>query len=104
MSNGQGAGDGTVRSFSFVLFAQVNINAATLLSNTDWFVRTQSTTGTDKDTGNAVTGGSAKTTGSIGVIPACELLLHAYHAFGCCLLLPADKCLPVENRRHTTVQ
>ncbi|WIA41519.1 hypothetical protein OEZ86_008890 [Tetradesmus obliquus] len=63
-ANAGGAGDGTVQSFSFILFAPgINLNAPALLSNTDWFVRTQSTNGGS---------GSAKTTGAVGTIPACS--------------------------------
>lgn len=68
-ANNGGAGDGTVQSFSFILRApNVNLDAPSLLSNTDWFVRSQSTSPDSTPTG----GQSAKTTGAIGVIPACE--------------------------------
>ncbi|WIA41522.1 hypothetical protein OEZ86_008892 [Tetradesmus obliquus] len=63
-SNKGGMADGTVQAFSFILTADVALDASSLLSNTDWFVRSQSTNGG---------GGSAKTTGAIGTIPGCSV-------------------------------
>lgn len=71
--------DGTVQAFSFILTADVALDASALLSNTDWFVRSQSTNGG---------GGSAKTTGAIGTIPSCKFVCALTISWwGCCLLL-----------------
>jgi hypothetical protein len=71
-----------VQAFSFILTAPgINLDAGTLLSNTDWFVRSQSTSDVNKPNG----AGSAKTTGFSGIIPSCELVYAP--AFACNLLL-----------------
>lgn len=60
----QGAGEGIVQSFTMVLTAPgIDLEANTLLSNTDWYFRLQSTDGGDS---------SAKTGGYISSFPPCE--------------------------------
>ncbi len=56
----QGAGDGVVQSASFVISGAGDIDADTLLSNTDWLVRLQSTDGGE---------GSSKMVGTIDPPP-----------------------------------
>ncbi|WIA21222.1 hypothetical protein OEZ85_000465 [Tetradesmus obliquus] len=60
----QGAGEGIVQSFTMVLTAPgIDLEADTLLSNTDWYFRLQSTNGGSS---------SAKTGGYISSFPACN--------------------------------
>ncbi|KAF6251456.1 hypothetical protein COO60DRAFT_616995 [Scenedesmus sp. NREL 46B-D3] len=60
----RGSGEGTVKSFSFIITRPgTDLDGPALLSNTNWYFRTQSTNGG---------GGSAKTGGDAGTLPACE--------------------------------
>jgi hypothetical protein len=60
-----------LKAFSFIITKPgQDLNGAAMMSNTNWWIRTQSTSTDAND--NSKGQGSAKTGGNAGTLPACK--------------------------------